>query len=278
MSAAFLLEVLGKDWFRSHVALNDSPDTWMFNASEKWIDANPVSPPDLRALLYSNRIVRLANAWFTLLDVGFDGAEALLKRFQRRDDTRAAFMETEIASLLSFNGCKVRVIEETGVRGRDYDLLATYHGVETSIEVTAISHRPLSIKTTLNRLQDKRTQVPDDRPAVLYIHVPLMWINNYAFAQIVLDTAVRRFFFKSRRYNMIVFMWERAMLGGDGGHVELKIQLVYNNWPRFYLPDRSVFSVKRNNWGLSRCSRSFFETLLRYRMTCQPKIERDSQT
>jgi hypothetical protein len=278
MSAAFLLEVLGKDWFRSHVALSDSPDTWMLNASEKWIDANPVSPPDLRALFYSNRIVRLAGAWFTLLDNGFDGTEALLKRFQRRDDTRAVFMETEIASLLSVNGCGVRVIEETGVRGRDYDLSATYHGVETSIEVTAISHRPLSIKTTLNRLQDKRSQVPDDKPAVLYIHVPLMWINNYVFAQIVLDTAVRRFFFKSRRYNMIVFMWERAMLGGDHGRVELKIQPVYNSWARFDLPDRNVFSVKRDKWGLSRCSKSFFEALLVYRMSKQPTTERDSQT
>lgn len=60
--------------------------------------------------------------------------------------------------------------------------------------------------------------------------------------------------------------------------VELKIQPVYNNWPRFDLPDRNVFSVKRDKWGLSRCSKSFFEALLSYRMTKQPTTERDSYT
>jgi hypothetical protein len=45
MSAALLLEAIGKDWFRSNIALSDSPDTWMLNASKNWIDANPSRTP-----------------------------------------------------------------------------------------------------------------------------------------------------------------------------------------------------------------------------------------
>ena len=238
----------------------------MLNGSERWIAAHPSPLPDLRAVIYSNRVVRLANSWFTLINKGFDGVETLRQRFLTRDDTRSAFTETEVASLLAFNGCKVSIVKETGIRGHDYDLSATYQGIEASVEVTCITGGPLSLNTTLNRLNDKRSQVPANRPAILYVYIPATWIRLFDFARIVLDTAIRRFFARSRRYSIIVFMWERAFLTGGHGAVTLAVQPVYNHRSRFGLPDRTVFSAKRDNWGLMRSSNSFYQSLLKKRM------------
>jgi hypothetical protein len=267
ISAALLLVIMEREWFMKHIELNDEPDPWMLNASEKWIVAHPVPAPDLRAVIYSNRVVRLANSWYTLIKTSFDGVETLRRRYLKRDDTRSAFTETEVAALLAFNGCKVRIDEEIGIRGRDYDLSASYQGVEASVEVTCITGGPLSLQTTLNRLNEKRTQVPADKPAVLYVYIPAAWTVLFTFSRIVLGTAVRRFFLRSRRYNIIVFMWERAFLADGCGRVTLAVQPVYNERARFRLPDRTVFSAKRDrNWGLTRSSDSFYQSLLTKRM------------
>jgi hypothetical protein len=262
VAAALLRLIFEADWFAKHVELSDSPDPWMLNASQKWITSHPVPQPDLRPLVYSNRVVRLGDAWFTLVKHEFKGLETLRQRFLKRNDTRASFTETEVASLLIYNGCSVRAVEELGIRGHDFDLAATIRGVEVSVEVTSIDEGPLLLSRVLNKLHGKRNQVRFDRPAVLYVHIPEAWMRQRSFAVLVMGAAIRRFFIKSRRYNMIVFIWD---IKSANGTVQTFFQPVFNNRARFRLPDYTAFTIKRDKWGISRRSESLLGALQRFR-------------
>ena len=269
IAAAILLIIFGERWFKKYVDLNANPDPWMLNGTTAWLASHPVPPPDLRSIIHTNRVIRLGDAWFTIVNNRLHGLETLRQRFLRRNDTRAPFTETEVASLLIYNGCSVRVVAESGVRGQDFDLAVTTHGVEVNVEVTSITGGPLSLNTTLNKLTGKRNQVPHNRPAVLYLYIPETWMERRSFAILILDAAIRRFFLKSRRYNMIVLVWEAISTTPEGGVPHMYIQPVFNNRARLKIPDRTVFTLKRNNWGITRNSKSVLDSLRSYRMRQQ---------
>jgi hypothetical protein len=269
MAGALLFIIFGAEWFKEHVELNANPDPWMLNVTEAWLASHPVPPPDPRRIIHAQRVIRLGDAWFTIVNKRLQGLETLRQRFLTRNDTRASFAETEVASLLIHNGCSVRVVGESGVRGQDFDLAATVRGVQVSVEVTEIMGGHLSISTALNKLQGKRNQVPPDRPAVLYVHIPESWMQQRALSVLILDAAIRRFFFRSRRYNMVVLMWETFRFTPDGGVSQMFFQPVYNNRARFKIPDCTVFSVKRDTWGMMRNSKSLLDTLRSFRMRQQ---------
>src|SRR5271166_5565135 len=128
MAAALLFIIFGPDWFKEHIEVCANPDPWMLNCAQAWLVAHPVPPPDLREYIHSNRVTRLGDACFTLVNNRLDGFETLRQRFFTRRDTRASFAEAEIASLLIYNGCSVRVVGESGVRGQDFDLAAIVRG------------------------------------------------------------------------------------------------------------------------------------------------------
>jgi hypothetical protein len=72
---------------------------------------------DVRRLVYTHRVVRLANALFTLLlgkaigkAKGFD----VLRERLRRPNTEPSFAEAEIASLAR-NGFDIEIVKETGI-------------------------------------------------------------------------------------------------------------------------------------------------------------------
>jgi hypothetical protein len=261
VSGLLLRGIFGEDWARKRLILNDKPDPWMLNGNDAWLATHPVAPPDLRRVTYSSRVVRLANALFTIIGK-VDGFERLRERFLTRNDTRSSFLEAEIASLLVHNGCSVSVIGESGVRGQDFDLLATVMGTQVSVEVSAIAGGRLSINTVLNKLNGKRDQVPPDRPAVLYVRLPDTWMPpNSERGFLVLDAAVRRFMVKSKRINAIVFIGERVTPVDGGGGLHQWLAPVYNNYPRHLIPDYSVFSLKRDKWGVEGISVSFLDKL-----------------
>jgi hypothetical protein len=263
---AFLLLVFGIDWFTKHIQPSATPDPWMLNPNNSWLASHRARLPEGWPLIHGTRITRLGDALFTVIPKLQEGEE-LRQRFLKRNDTRASFIETEVASLLIYNGCSVRVVGESGARGQDFDLAATVRGVSVTVEVTAITKGPMTINTVLNKLHGKRDQVPADRPAVLYIHIPENWMRNRSLAFLILDTAIRRFFRKSRRYNTVVFLWEWVRIAPDGNKAHMSVQPVYNNHPRFRIPDYTVFSLKRNQWGMQRVSRSLLEALRTLRMS-----------
>ncbi len=108
-------------------------------------------------ILYARRTIGLGDAIFTLLKGRFKGAGLLRQRFLTRP-TKPCFIETEIASLLGYNGLEVEVIGESGMPGKE--------------------DGPLTVQTISNTLKSKRTQVPSIPPAILYMRIPAEWMES----------------------------------------------------------------------------------------------------
>ena len=240
----------------------------MLNGNDAWLRAHPVSPPDMRRILYTSRVIRLSDALFTLIPK-VTGFERLRQRFHKRKDTQALFGEALIASLLVHNGISVQIVGESGRRGEDFDLLATVRGVPVSVEVTAFQSSKLSVRAILNKLNSKRDQVSPNRAAVLYLIVPDSWMANYNVAFLVFNQAIVRFMHRSRRFNAIVLIWDGIRAAEGGGFAHSHLQPVYNNRPRWRIPDRSVFGPKRDKWGQYLYSDSFLQALRTSRLKRQ---------
>jgi hypothetical protein len=260
MARILLHATLGDTWCKKYVEFSATPDPFMLNGNDAWLKSNPVPEPDMRRIIYTNRVIQLSDAMFTLIPkvIGFEG---LRRRFQKRKDTRALFSEAQTASLLVRNGVTVEIIGETGKRGEDFDLLATVRGVSVSVEVTGIKGSTLSVSAILNKLKSKRGQVSTKRPAVLYVIVPEAWMKNYTAAFLVFNQAIMSFMQRSKRFNAVVLIWEGVRAGKGGGWAHGYLQPVYNNFPRFRIPDFSVFNLKPDKWGRSRYSNSFLDAL-----------------
>ena len=224
MCARLLCLYFGWDWYERKVAFRDDPDGWMHNLKDD---------PGLGRVVYNSRVVRLADAIFTLLNGRFKGAEDLKQRFLTRP-TKPCFAEAEIASLLAYNGFDVEVVTPTGVRGQDYDLAATRDGTTVSIEVTTKEDGPLTVETISNTLDSKRTQVPADRPAILYMRIPPEWMRSRRTGQAVFTQAFVDFFKSSRRFNAVILFWEDVVpfASRAGGWTGMTVWGCYNNSPR----------------------------------------------
>jgi hypothetical protein len=268
MARVFISAVLGDDWCRKRIHLNDQPDSFMLNGNDAWLTAHPVPPPDMRRIVHTPRVIRLSDALFTLVPK-VSGFERLRQRFHKRKDTQALYSEAQVASLLVRNGVSVQVVGESGKRGEDFDLLATVRGVPVSVEVTSLQSSMLSARAILNKLNSKRDQVLSGRPAVLYLIVPESWMRNYTVAFLVFNQAIVRFMHRSRRFNAIVLIWEGVRAAEGGGFMHAHLQPVYNNRPRWRIPDRTVFGLKKDKWGQYQYSDSFVQALRTSRLKMQ---------
>ncbi|MBM0206588.1 hypothetical protein JNW90_28955 [Micromonospora sp. STR1s_5] len=105
------------------------------------------------------------------------------------------------------SGYEISFVAETGRRGDDFDFTAHKNGTDVAVEVTHIKRDRFYVSTLRNKLQEKRTQVPADRPAVLCIFVKTGWVEHAAIeqdTQIVIDG----FFKQSRRYGCVLINFE----------------------------------------------------------------------
>lgn len=244
--ACFIDVVLGRDWLTRAILPAQKHDDWM---------QNRLKHEGISSIVHGHRIVRLADALFTLFINEVDGFDALRRRFHTRL-TKPCFIETEIASLLVFNGFKVEIMAESGKRGSDFDLAAKKERIELSMEVTGKDELPFTVSTIKNTLKKKRTQTPGDRPAILYMHVPANWMDNLPKAQSQFSEAFTDFFSRSHRLNGIVLVWERVLPFANGGFPQLAMWPCFNNRPRhpfnqWDLVTRGVDSVGKPRYALS---------------------------
>ena len=116
-------------------------------------------------------------------------ADSSLEKPHSDRPTKPCFIEAQIASLQAANGFRVEIVGESGLRGRDFDLVASRDGIVLNIEVTGKDDIPLSAKTVRNTLTSKRTQLPVTGPAIVYMHVPATWMQDLKSAQATFSEA-----------------------------------------------------------------------------------------
>lgn len=181
---------------------------------------------------HMQRTVLLADALFRLQQAG--GFAHLLQRFQNRA-TRPCYFEATVASAFLDLGYEVEIRQEIGVRGQDFDFQAARDQV-INVEVTA-KDGELSEKTIRNTLFGKRDQLPDDKPAVLYIVIPDEWAQDGTATDEAVGPAVKSFFDRSRRINAVVFGWSISVAIGEGCLFAEAFRPYFHPYPRHELRD-----------------------------------------
>lgn len=252
VASAFLQVVMGIDWCRRNIRPVATPDKWIQNRLRS--DATNTS-----WIIHFHRIIKLADAFFTLLHSQADGFDVLRNRFHARP-TKPCFIEAQIASLQAANGFKVEIVGESGLRGRDFDLTARRDGIVLNIEVTSKDEIPLSAKTVRNTLKSKRTQLPTTGPAILYMHIPANWMQDKKAAQAIFSEAFSDVFSRSRRFNAVVLIWEYVMATPVGGTSNVELWPCYNNNARHQF-DRELLDLPLDADGRPRFANSFYDFL-----------------
>lgn len=275
MASRLLALVFGNDWYNQRIHFrSEDPDEWMLNGSDQWLAANPVQN-DVRRIVHTHRVIRLANALFTLL--GVNGFDALKDRFLSRP-TKPCFIEAEIASMLVCNGFGVEILKEKGVRGEDFDLLATIGSAAISVEVTSKLDGPLTVHTIKNTLHSKRDQVPAHRPAALYIHIPAEWMRDEALGLAAFTEAIVKFVNASKRFNAIMLVWEEVIPFANGGFPGVSMRACFNERPRHPFEPRQLLEVQFAANGQRTMAHSFLDRIKAKRKTLveageQPRTE-----
>jgi len=98
MASRLLCLIFGYEWYEQRIKFrSEDPDEWMLNGADAWLAAHPVEN-DVRRIVHTHRVIRLAIALFTV--AGVEGFDALRDRFLHRA-TKPCFIEAEIASTSS---------------------------------------------------------------------------------------------------------------------------------------------------------------------------------
>lgn len=253
--------VLGRDWLSRKVVPQARHDEWM---------QNRLRHQGISSVVRGHRVVRLANALFTLMNPSVAGIDILRNRFHTRP-TKSCFIEAEIASLLKFNGFKVEIIGESGVRGKDFDLAVSKDEIALNVEVTGKDGVPFTVKTITNTLKSKRTQIPSTLPAVLYMHVPSAWMRNVHRAQSMFTEAFVDFFKRSHRLNGIILVWEQVVPLAHAGIPQMTFWACYNNNPRHPFDRWDLFDPRVDSRGRPAYAMSFYDWLKGVRAKYQTK-------
>jgi hypothetical protein len=184
-----------------------------------------------------NRGILVAETLFLMRNS--PGFEEQRKRMAERS-IRPAFFEMLSAKQFLKNKFEISARPERGKRGDDFDFIATRAGQAVNVEVTALTAEEFSEKTIVNRLSDKRNQVPKTSPAVLFCVVPEHWTSagNVNWDE-VLGRIAGKFFRGTKRINVVIFWIEQHLPIAGGGSALISVRKPYlntNTYHQFHAP------------------------------------------
>ena len=230
-AVAILRYHLGQDFITARIAHTERPDPFMLN-DHRNVTMRPV---------HFTRVSELAD--FLYIVDGTPGFAHLLERLRTRE-MEPVFADAEAAANFCRSGFAVTVKREVGRRGQDFDFSATKDGRLINIEVTTTSvptFRPNSIR---NLLRKKRTQVPRESAAGLYVVIPASWQEGRSNLQTLLVAATRAAFRTSKRFNFVSYVWHLVQEQGAVIITGTVNWPVINDDPRCSAPDLSVLTAE----------------------------------
>jgi hypothetical protein len=134
------------------------------------------------------RIIDLAEVIFNLQHVhGFDDCIARM----RRGDIEGTHAELDLGRMLFLHHAPFRYVVPQGVKGCDYDVEVLYpNGVTACADAKCkIVGTTFGANKINNALKKAKTQLPDDRPGIVFIKVPEDWMEVAGFEDIAVNTA-----------------------------------------------------------------------------------------
>jgi hypothetical protein len=192
---AVIVHCLGREWFGAHIR-HDVPKPGFLR-----LDFSS----DRRREATVFRVVELAENLFNLQHVeGFDACIAQMKAGAEKIESTCA--ELDFGRLLYIHEVKFRFVVPTMRKGDDYDFEVIYPDglvvpadAKCKFETTKIN--PASVR---NSLKKARTQLPDDRPGIIFMKVPQSWMTDGKVTAAMVG-AVRQFLQNTDRVVSIKF-------------------------------------------------------------------------
>jgi hypothetical protein len=234
-----VIAALGPHWTFQHIFANiGEPSSFLRAKPEASIDRYK----------HQDRVIALGDAFFNLRKV--EGFASRVAQFSNRD-VEASVAELEGAKLLFQSEIPFRFVKETGRRGADYDVEATFSVGRIACETKCkIEITDLTSETIANSLGTARDQVPSDKPAIVFLRTPERWMTDPA-ANPVIERGLQKAFGSTRRVSAVILHWEQWWLGQPrGGMRATCFRTEHNPRARFSLRelDHIIGPKKPSKW------------------------------
>ncbi len=162
---------LGHSWILTHILSGPDPTGFFRN---QWQTAPERDDNDMR--IGVSRLNSLAEMLLNMAHVpGFSG----VRRRMASGDIEPTFTELEVGKNLCFIEKPFRYVETSGVPKADYDIEFLHLGYLVCADAKCkLEETRKSENSVLHSLKQARTQLPDNKPGVIFLKVPYTWINE----------------------------------------------------------------------------------------------------
>ncbi len=160
---------------------------------------------------FQERISRLAVRLYNIQNV--TGLDRVINSL-RAGDIALAYAEIEASDFFFRRGIQHEFVTPSGIKGNDYDIRLTTHGVNCEVKHKIEDTAPS--KETLERtLSAAKAQVPLEEPAILFIKIPVEWVRCPEISAIV-ERTKGTFFPRSSNILGIIIHWEEPSSEREG--------------------------------------------------------------
>jgi hypothetical protein len=173
------IHYLGKAWYERYV-LSASPHATYLGVNNN-AAADKITAGILRYLEFAETLLNLQH---------MDGFEVVLDELSY-GKIESACAELDIARMLACFGLEFQFIAPVRGARLNYDLEICYPDglkvcAETAAKFEGTDPKAKSITTSL---KDSRTQLPDNRPGVIFVKVPEHWVRDVELARQITNVA-----------------------------------------------------------------------------------------
>lgn len=223
---------LGEKWFEQHIDPNSKAKGYLT------IDESDVYKQELSFF----KIMDLAELLYNLQHIeGFDDCINRIKG----GAIEATYAELDFGRLLHYHLIPFRFVIARGILGADYDFEIMYpNGVIACADAKCkIEATQFGDKTILNALQQARTQLPKNRPGIIFVKMPQHWMRDEDSFVATTVAVARRFLSSTKRIVSVKFYvsplsFSENILVHRHGYKEVSNPVTYFgndiNWDIFY--------------------------------------------
>lgn len=230
MASEVILMTLGPEWWEA----NCSPGA---SSADHFLMVNDRTKEGQYD--HQDRVIKLGHMLYALKTC--EGFPAFIASLKSRD-LAPTFFELWVANILTTNDYEVVFVETTGVRGSDYDLIASRDGQTLSVEAKSRRSGPiLNQKTLSNALTKARKQLPRTGPGVIFVQIPVEWTMNDD-VELVVGDAMAAFFRNTSRVNGVVICWHKWIDLASGRASTTLVRRHYNPKPRVLIQLGGIIS------------------------------------
>lgn len=230
LATAIIRRMLGEKWFDRYIEPGGKGSVLTIDES------NPVSAE--KSLI---RLIDFAELLYNLQNVaGFDHC---LDRL-RSGNLEGTIAELDLGRLLYVEGVEFRFVVPTGKKRADYDIDIVFDGgVDACVDAKCkIENSNYSENGIKNVLDHALGQLPKDRPGIVFIKVPIRWLDDLKFHGLAMRCANRFLGGTDRIVSVVYYAFRLDLQDGQIGLTHLTAEFInrktrfanITNWKLFH--------------------------------------------